>query len=85
MRVLIERQGLSFIFKEDKDMILKSILEFIVVALLVWGFFNEDRFIAFEDKLVTKLAAKIKAKRLAAYQTMTNELIDKEIRRNEEV
>ena len=65
-------------------MILKFILELIVGALLVWGFLNEDRFIAFEDKLVTKLAAKIKARRLAAHQTATNELIDKEIRRDKE-
>ena len=65
-------------------MILKSILEFIMVALLVWGFLNEDKFVAFEDKMIAKRAAKIKAKRLAAYQTTTNELIDKEIRRNKE-
>lgn len=66
-------------------MILRSIIELIVVALLIWGLFNEDRFVAFENKLVAKLAAKIKARRLAAYQTTTNELIDKEIKGDKEV
>jgi hypothetical protein len=66
-------------------MIIKHILEFVVIALIIWGFLNEDRFIAFEEKLVAKLAAKIRAKRLAVYQTMVNELVDKEIRGNKEV
>lgn len=61
-------------------MIIECILEFVVIALIIWGFLNEDRFIAFEEKLVAKLAAKIRAKRL-----MVNELVDKEIRRNKEV
>ena len=33
--------------------LLQSIFEFAVIVFIVWGFFNEDKFICFEKRLLS--------------------------------
>ena len=39
--------------------ILKTVLEFAVAAFIIWGIFNEQKMVRFEDRI----AARIKARR----------------------
>jgi len=41
-------------------MIFATIVEVGLSALVIWGVFNEDKFIAFEDKIVALVKSKIK-------------------------
>ena len=41
----------------------QSAIELIAVVLLIWGFINEDKFIAFEDKLARAIAIHIRNRR----------------------
>ena len=38
---------------------LRTILEVILCAVVIWSIFNEDKFTAFEDSLKTKIKTKI--------------------------
>ena len=39
---------------------IQTVLDLAVVVLLIWGFLNEDKFIAFEDKLARAIAINIR-------------------------
>ena len=36
------------------------ILELITLAFIVWGFFHEERFVAFDDKIISKVRKEIR-------------------------
>lgn len=38
--------------------VLQTIFEIILASFIIWGVFNEDKFIKFEDSLVAKLRNK---------------------------
>lgn len=38
--------------------VLRSLFEVILVAFTIWALFHEDRFIAFEDKLFSRIRRK---------------------------
>lgn len=42
--------------------VLKTVLEFAVAAFIIWGIFNEQKLVRFEDRI----AARIKARRKAS-------------------
>lgn len=37
-----------------------SIIEVVVVAFLIWGLFNEEKFVDFEDKIIDRIKGKQK-------------------------
>lgn len=39
------------------------VLEVAILVFVVWGFIHEDKFIAFEDKILYKIRKKIKEKK----------------------
>ncbi len=43
--------------------VVQTIVEIIAVGLLIWGFINEDKFIAFEDKFARAVGIHIRNRR----------------------
>jgi hypothetical protein len=41
----------------------QTIIEIVAVLLLIWGFANEEKFVAFEDKLARAIAINIRNRR----------------------
>lgn len=48
--------------------IIRTIIEILVAAFLIWGLFNEEKLVNFEDKIVAKWKAR-KSKRFAPHYT----------------
>ncbi len=46
--------------------VLMTIIEFAVAALLIIGLFNEDKVVAFEDKIIAIIKRKIKSRKAVA-------------------
>ena len=43
--------------------ILQTILEFGVAGFIIWGLFNEQKLVDFEDKVISRIKLKIKARK----------------------
>lgn len=46
--------------------ILQTILEFGVAFFIIWGLFNEQKLVDFEDRIIARIKAKIKQKKANA-------------------
>ena len=59
--------------------IIQTILEFSVAGFIIWGLFNEDKLVDFEDKVIDKIKAKIAAKKRSNFYRHTSLNTENEI------
>ena len=43
--------------------ILQTVLEFAVAAFIIWALFNEEKLVDFEEKIISKLKARVRSER----------------------
>lgn len=54
------------------------VLEVLFTLFIVWGFMNEERFVAFEDKIIRAVLRKIR-KRKAMHEYMRREKLNEKV------
>lgn len=56
--------------------ILQTVIEFAIAGFIIWGLFNENKLVDFEDKIIEKIKRRVRASRRANIYTRESSVRD---------